>query len=103
MTDTTELLEKIATLRQRLDQAQGLAKDAAAALVDKPADPVQVLEHKVRVGAWHNSLIDGALRPLTCGDGAASLPVRLSARAQRLLKRGRDLLGELRALADEPS
>ena len=50
MSDTQVLLSKIAALRQRLDQAQGLIKDAgsaAASLLDGGSDPVGVLEGKL--------------------------------------------------------
>jgi HD-GYP domain-containing protein (c-di-GMP phosphodiesterase class II) len=104
MTATKELLDKIASLRQRLDQAQGLAQDAAAALAEQNgtrADPVQALQQNVLAGAWHNRLIDTSLREVSGGDGPPPT-VRLSARGARLLRGARQLLQELRTLAEEP-
>src|SRR5262245_2178635 len=107
MHDTQGILRKIAALRQRLDQAQGLARDAsaAAALIEREAaDPRDRLEHKVQLGAEQNTLVDASLRQ--CPDlgmtEKPSLPRRLSARGARLLRRGRDLLQALRPLADDP-
>ncbi|MCI0459942.1 MAG: HD domain-containing protein [Gemmataceae bacterium] len=108
MTDTQVLLSKIAALRQRLEQAQGLIHDAgtaAASLLEKDADPVGALERKVATGARQTALLDGALKQLpgpTAGGDGAMLPAQLTARAARLLKQGRDLLSQLRALGEEP-
>jgi hypothetical protein len=102
-------LSKIAALRQRLEQAQGLVSDAgsaAASLLDAQApaaDPVRGLERRVAAGAQQTTLIESSLRTLTSapGDGHA-LPTQLTARAGRVLKQCRDLVGQLRALSDEP-
>ncbi len=109
MTETQVLLSKIAVLRQRLEQAQGLLHDAgtaAASLVEKGADPVATLERKVAAGARQTHLLDGALRQLAPGGAAGGdgvmLPSQLTARAARLLKQSRDLLLQLRTLGDEP-
>jgi HD-GYP domain-containing protein (c-di-GMP phosphodiesterase class II) len=111
MSDTLVLLSKIAALRQRLEQVQGLVNDAgseAASLLERAAEPdrVRALEQKVAAGARQYALLDTALRqlpsnPSPTGEGVI-LPKQLTARACRLLKRGRDLLGQLRTLADEP-
>ena len=64
MTETQVLLSKIAALRQRLEQAQGLAKDAdsvAAGLV-KEGDAVQALRSKVEASARQQGMLDTALR-----------------------------------------
>lgn len=105
MSDTQAILQKIAALRQRLDQAQGLVRDASAEaerLQHETADPVGQLEQRVATGAWHNALLDSAAREAAPDRGPAPLPRRLTARGARLLHRGRDLLHELRSLADEP-
>src|SRR5262252_6866485 len=71
MIDTHVLLGKIAALRQRLDQAQGLARDAgsaAAATADhKSPDAARVwrLERRVSAGGEVAALLDGSLRQLT--------------------------------------
>jgi HD-GYP domain-containing protein (c-di-GMP phosphodiesterase class II) len=112
MTDTQELLGKIAALRHRLEQARGLVEDAgsaAVALLDNEpqrVDPVHLLKEKVALGAHHSALLDGALRQAPGVARPAELegplPAHLTARANRLLPRIRDLLAQLRRLADEP-
>src|SRR5207244_3374450 len=108
MSETQTLLSKIAALRQRLEQAQGLVSDAgtaAASLLEPqtPADAVRALERKVAAGAHQNALIEGSLRTpaATAADGHA-LPTQLTARAGRVLKQCRDLVAQLRCLAEEP-
>jgi hypothetical protein len=105
MSETQVLLSKIATLRQRL--AEGLIRDAgaaAASLLQAGADSVNLLEHKVAAGARQHALLDTSLRQLAPGPAGegASLPAQLTARAARLLRRGGELLGQLRALGEEP-
>jgi hypothetical protein len=106
MTDTQMLLGKISALRQRLQQAQGLAQEAgsaAAALAGetKLAPQAQTLEHLVVAGAEHDAEIDRLARAVE-GPRADErpLPRQLTARARRLLERGRQLLDALRQLAD---
>jgi len=112
MSDAQALLSKIAALRQRLDQAQGLvcsASAAAGALLPgegKDATAVDKLEAKVAAGARQHALLEGSLRQFpeefgNAGD-AVSLPGRLTARAAHLLKRSHEVLGQLHGLADEP-
>jgi HD-GYP domain-containing protein (c-di-GMP phosphodiesterase class II) len=107
MTEAQVLLSKIAALRQRLEQAQGLVQDAdsAAAALMQGGHAVEGLEGKVAAGARQQALLDTALRQLpsfagAAGDGA-SLPTQLTSRAARLLRRAHDLLGQLRATADD--
>jgi HD-GYP domain-containing protein (c-di-GMP phosphodiesterase class II) len=110
MTDTQVLLGKIAALRQRLEQAEGLAREAgsaAAALQGRPRNEggrVWKLERRVASGSDHAALLDGALRQLADaspeGEGAPPLPQQLTARARRVLERSRDLLEQLKTLAD---
>jgi HD-GYP domain-containing protein (c-di-GMP phosphodiesterase class II) len=106
MTETQVLLTKIAALRQRLEQAQGLVQDAnsAAAAPMQTGDPALALERRVEAGARQQSLLDTTLRqipgaPSTAGDDAA-LPAQLTSRAARLLRRAHELLGQLRTIAD---
>jgi HD-GYP domain-containing protein (c-di-GMP phosphodiesterase class II) len=105
MTETQELLSKIAALRQRLEQAQGLVQDAgsAAAALTQCGDTVERLQHKVAAGARQQALLETALRQFpgiagAAGDGA-SLPAQLTARAARLLRRTHELLSQLKAIA----
>src|SRR5262249_3570058 len=108
MTDTQQLLGKIAALRQRLAQAQGLvqaARSAATALLHGE-DRVQSLEAQAAEGARAQSLLDTALRQLSgtpaAGTDGAALPAQLTSRAARLLRRAQERIGQLRGLTDEP-
>src|SRR6516162_9158189 len=105
MSETRILLGKIQALRQRLEQAQGLANEArsaAAALVEETTAASQGLlsfERRVAEDREHDSQFDRVIRPLTGpagGDEPRSLPRQLTSRARRVLERGRDLLLRLR-------
>jgi HD-GYP domain-containing protein (c-di-GMP phosphodiesterase class II) len=111
MSDTQGLLNKIAALRQRLEQAQGLVRDVGSAAAALPEDEsrfsgrVQLLEQSLTRGALHNVLLDSSLRQLPAGGQVGQLeimPTQLTARASRLVKRGQDLLKRLRDLARDP-
>src|SRR5262245_26813110 len=110
MTDTQALLGKIAALRQRLEQAQGLAREAgtAAAVLSGHSRPnpdrIWRLERHVVAGGDDASALDGALRQLSeltdnpQADGP--LPHQLTARARRILEGAREVLHQLRSLAE---
>jgi hypothetical protein len=88
MSETRMLLQKITALRQRLEQAQGLvteARSAAAALME---------------GSEHDVALDAAVRPVTGAGEDGRAPRQLTSRARRVIDRGRELLGQLRALAE---
>ena len=104
MTDTKDILKRIAALRVRLDHAQ---TEAAGQEPHLPGEEPQVisaiaaLEEKVRTGAQNNKLLDENLRQIS-GGGAAPLPPKLTARGARVLKRGRELLLQLREMIEDP-
>src|SRR5262245_25512380 len=107
MSETQELLTKIAALRQRLEQAQSIVQDAgsAVAALSNHVDPIHTLLQKTARGGQQQKLLDATLRPLSDatavgGDGAA-LPASLTSRAARLLRRTHELLGQLRGVADD--
>ncbi len=110
MTETQTLLGKITALRQRLAQAQNLAGEARAAVAalageeDNPALRLAALERQATEGGEHDAALDRVLRPLAVPDGSDKShpagPRKLTARARRVVERGRDLLGRLRGLAD---
>jgi HD-GYP domain-containing protein (c-di-GMP phosphodiesterase class II) len=104
MTDTQALLGKITALRQRLQQAQGLAQEAgnaAAALAGGSGLHLKTLERLVDAGAAHDAVVDEIARAAGGPrDEARPLPRQLTARARRALERGRELLDQLRQLAD---
>jgi HD-GYP domain-containing protein (c-di-GMP phosphodiesterase class II) len=106
MSDTQVLLSKIAALRERLEQAQGLARSEPTEPIPTPPHRFAVLERQVATGEWHNTLLDTAVRPLTetpsVPTQTPSLPRQLTARARRLLEEGCELLNRMRELADEP-
>lgn len=92
MSEAKGLLERIASLRARLAEPPlGLRED-----------PRHRLDETVQQGAWHNQLLDRALRPLDPEAAIATLPPRLTARGARLLQKGKELLQALRALAEDP-
>jgi HD domain len=109
MTETRALLGKIQDLRQRLEQAQGLANEArsaATALIEETMASAQglgVFEQLVEENGEHDHQLDQLVRPLTASirrDAAHPLPRQLTTRARRALENGRDLLLRLRQLAD---
>src|SRR5437870_1760277 len=109
MSDAQTLLSKIAALRQHLEQVQGLAREAGSAvqsLEGGAADRLGRLERQVAEGARQTHFLGEAVRQLsdekTHPDGELPLPRQLTARARRVLTRGRELLAQLRPLADEP-
>src|SRR5437867_4016391 len=104
MSDAKELMQKIASLRLRLDQAQGAIREAnttAAAALVPSSDAVAALEQKVQRGGWHNTLLDSALRAAE-GIEKPALPSRLTMRGARLVQHARDLLQQLKALVEDP-
>lgn len=86
MSDTQELLQRIAALRSRLST---------------DAEPTAI-EDKVQRGTVHNALIESTLRSADAGE-AVHVPttLRLTGRGARLLRKGRDLLQALRIIADD--
>jgi HD-GYP domain-containing protein (c-di-GMP phosphodiesterase class II) len=89
MSDTRMLLQKITALRQRLEQAQGLANEARSAAAELLA------------GGEHDLALDAAVRPVAgSGDLDARAPRQLTSRARRVLEHGRHLLEQLRGLAE---
>ena len=108
MSETRVLLGKIQALRQRLEQAQGLANEArsaATALIDETAGDrrLPTFERFVEESHEHDAQLNHVVRPLTAvmrNDEAHALPRQLTSRARRSLERGRDLLLHLRQLAD---
>lgn len=100
MTETQLLMTKIAALRQRLEQAQLLACDAGSLLQGEihGGDGVALLERKVALGEYQTALLEQAIP----NEASTRLPTQLTARAMRLLRRGRELLGQLRLFAEEP-
>src|SRR6516225_2745880 len=109
MSETQVLLGKITALRQRLEQAQGLAQEADSAAValwgegPAPVSRIVACARQVAVGAEYDADLDRTVRPLTAAvapDEGRPLPRQLTSRARRVLERGRDLLARLRPLAD---
>ncbi len=105
MTDTQALMSKIAALRQRLEQAQGLANEAGKVITALGGDDggrLEILQRRTADAAESDVLLDSSLRQLAADETTARvLPRQLTARARRVLERGRDLLGRLRAAADQ--
>jgi hypothetical protein len=112
MSDTRTLLDRISALRQRLEQARRLASEANQASgvalappADEPAFGTagQPLDQAVTAGDQHDMALEEAVGSLTgspLASGRAG-PQALTARARRVLERGRELLGQLRQLASQ--
>jgi HD-GYP domain-containing protein (c-di-GMP phosphodiesterase class II) len=104
MSDTRTLLAKISALRQRLEQAQGLANEArsaAAALLDGQGLAGDSFERALAAGDEHDLAMDAVVQPVTSTvAGTARAPRSLTSRARRVLERGRELLGQLRHVAE---
>jgi HD domain len=99
VTESQALLNRIAALRQQLEQVKRLSAGGE----ESESRRLQRLGEQLSTGAEHIALLDTALRQLT--DDAAEidaqpLPKLLTARARRLLERGRLLLEQLRPLAE---
>ena len=110
MSETQVLLSRIVALRQRLEQVQGLAReagDAAAGLLGsyETVGPARLsdLEARAALGSEQSWQLEAAVRPLTTVPEATppTLPAQLTARARRALERGRDLFTALRELSHE--
>jgi HD-GYP domain-containing protein (c-di-GMP phosphodiesterase class II) len=108
MSETQTLLHKITALRQRLEQAQGLAREASQALAQlsdgdgEPSERLRTAERQVRADSAHDLELDAVVRPVTKvgSDEPRSLPRQLTGRARAVLERGRQLLARLRELGD---
>lgn len=100
MSDTQVLLGKIAMLRQRLEQSQGLAGDVAGTHAS-PAHRLERLQQQLEAGAEHDEALDATVRPIAPSAGTGPMPQQLTARARRVLERGRDMLHRLRTLGEE--
>ena len=102
MSETRTLLTKISALRQRLDQAQGLANEArsaATALLAGIGDEAAnggSFEGSLRAAGDKAAALDVAIRPVVSSALVTPQPQRLTARARRVLEQGRDLLGTLK-------
>ena len=105
MSETRTLLTKISALRQRLEQAQGLANEArcaASALLDGLDESAGggSFDSALRSAGDQDAALDRAIRGVVGAPVAAPEPRQLTARARRVLEHGRELLGSLRGLAD---
>jgi HD-GYP domain-containing protein (c-di-GMP phosphodiesterase class II) len=107
MSESQTLLGKIAALRQRLAQAQGLAQEAGTAAVTLasedtgPLTRLLTFERQVAAGTENDLALAGVVRTMTASANEAQpLPRQLTSRARRLVEHGQELLGKLRSLAD---
>jgi HD-GYP domain-containing protein (c-di-GMP phosphodiesterase class II) len=104
MTDTKSLLTRIASLRQQLEQVEGLEIGEQGGSSGPAAARLSRIEQQVAAATEQDRQLDRALRQLSPEATASEnriLPQQLTARAHRLLEQGRGLLERLRALAAE--
>lgn len=110
MSDTRAILTRITDLRRRLAQAQGLLQEAgsvasAAQAAKSGTNLTEKLERDIASGNRVQQLLDGSLRQIAGalkGDDLVR-PTQLTARAKKLLERGRELIGQLRELSSDPA
>ncbi|MBX9682137.1 MAG: hypothetical protein K2X38_25545 [Gemmataceae bacterium] len=105
MKDSKELLQRIAALRLRLDTAPRPIDEGVVAIAEAPNRSAATLEQKVAQGRNHHFHLDRALRPLDEQPSfdIRTLPDRLTAAGARLLKQAREMLHDLRSLAEDPA
>jgi len=104
MSETQLLLSRIAALRRQLEQAQGPPASVSRSLTTSERETQAGLERQVARGSKETVLLDTVLRQLTPALSVKeppTLPKQLTSRARRILEQGRELLGQLRSLADE--
>jgi HD-GYP domain-containing protein (c-di-GMP phosphodiesterase class II) len=110
MSETRVLLDKIIALRQQLEQAQSLAQEARASSLTPSAQDLvgphslEEFGHQAGFGTNGTWFLDAALRRLTLSESdleSHSLPAQLISRARRMLEKGRELIADLRKLADQ--
>src|SRR5260370_37885540 len=94
MTDTKELLQKIAALRMRLNTSAEPSASTGA------VDPLAAIEDKLQRGAAHNTLIESSLHAAGSSEPAPTMhaPLRVTERGARLLAQARELLQGLRRI-----
>lgn len=104
MNETRALLERIRDLRERLDQVRGIVTEAhrtATSLLEP--EPEGSLEERLAEGDRRQALLDASIRQLTQNATDEEIrPTRLINKVRRQVERGRELVAQLKALADEP-
>src|SRR5260370_8946127 len=103
MRDSQMFLTRTTELRQRLEQAQGLAATVSSddgGTGEAEAESLQRLQRQVEAGTQHTLLLNDTLRRLTENGEASPLPRQLTLLALRPLDLIRHFLGRLRAPAD---
>ncbi len=94
MSDPREVLQKIAAMRVRLDQAQTRVRAGAPPHLLPAGD-------KVEAGTRQLAALDRALRPLEEQADGFLMPARLTSRGARLLEKAREILHDLKSLAGD--
>jgi HD-GYP domain-containing protein (c-di-GMP phosphodiesterase class II) len=105
MSSSLDLLEMIAALKHRLEQANArVGKESALvpAVATGPTIPerIQQLRQQLLNGVAGQQVLQITMHQATTpsGEGAAELPPHLTARSLRLVREARDLLARLRSL-----
>ncbi len=94
MSESQTILNRISALKEKLTHA--------AEGTSEPKNPrsVEALEKRIKAGSQFDGLLDSVLRQLPADTPLVRLPAQLTSRAHRLLETGKDLLHQLRGLAD---
>ncbi|HLW67599.1 MAG TPA: HD domain-containing phosphohydrolase [Gemmataceae bacterium] len=103
MSDSRILLGKIRELRVRLTQMQGIVGEANLAAVHLAYDEKDATVPAPEEGARRQALLEASLKQLAGDPEPKDIrPTQLIGRVRHLLERGRDIVGKLKGLADEP-
>lgn len=101
MTDTKELLQRIAALRTRLSMPASEAI-AMAPEFSNARESLRAVELRVQSGTEQDALIEGSLNSAEPNaTPAASATTRLTGRGARVLRRGREMLHALRQISED--
>jgi hypothetical protein len=111
MSETQMLLDRITTLRKRLQQAHGLSQEVSSSAAEVAREShlsLASLVDQVQQGEQHDAMVEEIIQaiPQALGSGVkgnhptTQLPL-LSSRARRVAERGRALLARLRSLDEK--
>lgn len=104
MSQTNTILERIRDLRERLDHARGIvaeAHQAANSLLETPNDVNQ--DSPLADTERRQILLGAAIQKLSDQSSDEEIrPTRLIQKVRRQLERGREIVAQLKLLADEP-
>jgi hypothetical protein len=103
MSDTRSLLARISAFRQRLASLPRLVADPVPNEAPDPDHgPDDRLRARVRAGSRTQAALEQSVRTLSEAPPEPAVPTHLTARARRVLAEAHELIGYMKALADDP-